>query len=171
MTARWAVLGILVVALVSGSCSQDKQLDAHRVLGSSLEQMIERWGEPERYTPDPERQKGHGFAGWSDVLGVKLTAFSLKGKIIRVTYRFRNMDPFDEVEAFNLINVDPDPDEVNHLTSPGAKRWTPFEDYQKLTVSPASKMVAVGNDPMHRVHPDRPEVAVVPDTAASGQGP
>ena len=171
MTARWAVLVILVVALVSGSCSQDKQLDAHRVLGSSLEQMIERWGEPERYTPDPERQKGHGFAGWSDVLGVKITAFSRMGKIIWVTYRFRNMDPFDEVEAFNLINVDPDPDEVNHLTSPGAKRWTPFEDYQKLPVSPASKMVAVGNDPMHRVHPDRPEVAVVPDTAASGQGP
>ena len=147
-----AVALLLTAAVAMGSCSREAgMLDARQALDGSLEEAIDRWGEPERYTPDPLREGGHGFASWPDVEGARITAFSRMGKIIWVTYRFQDMDPFDEAEAFRLIGVDPDPDRATHLRSPGARRWSPFERYQKLTVSPVTRMVAMGHDPMNRV--------------------
>jgi hypothetical protein len=144
---------LCVVASVWSSCDSGRPLDARRVLGSSLQEASERWGEPVQYTEDPMHERGHGFASWQDVSGAKITAFSRMGKIVWLTYRFQKMEPFDEAQAFSLINVDPDPDQAHHLKTPGAKRWSPFEQYQKLTVSSVTKMVAVGDDPMSRVQP------------------
>lgn len=154
-----ALVFLSVVTSASFSCESGKPLDAHRVLGSSLESVIERWGEPMRYTADPNHERGHGFASWKNVQGARITAFSKMDKVIWVTYRFPEMEPFDEAEAFRLINLDPDPDQANHLKTPGAKRWSPFEKYQKLTVSPMTKMVALGRDLMNR------KQAVVTSTA------
>ena len=150
---RVAALVVLGAAIAAGSCSRQEGglLVARQALGSSLEEAIDRWGEPEHYTPDPLMESGHGFASWSDVAGARITAFSRMGRIIWVTYRFLRMDPFDEAEAFRLVGVAPDPAQARHLRSPGAKRWSPFEGYQKLTVSPVTRMVAIGRDPMDRV--------------------
>lgn len=150
---RAAVPALLSAVIAIGSCSPREEglLQARRALGSSLQEAIDRWGEPEHYTPDPLMESGHGFASWPDVAGARITAFSRMGRIIWVTYRFHRMDPFDEAEAFRLVGVDPDPKQARHLRSPGAKRWSPFGEYQKLTVSPATRMVAIGRDPMNRV--------------------
>lgn len=168
-----AVLVLLAAAVAIGSCSRREEgpLDARRALGSSLEEAIDRWGEPERYTPDPMRESGHGFASWPDVEGARITAFSRMGKIIWVTYRFQGMDPFDEAEAFRLVGVDPDPDQATRLRSPGARRWSPFERYQKLTVSPATRMVAIGQDPMNRVQASEAGAPTRPPTERGGGFP
>lgn len=158
--AALALVGVCFAALLSiGSCSREeaKPLDVNRVLGSTLGEVIERWGEPKMHTPDQQIDGVFGYASWPDVQGAKVTAFSKEGKIIWVTYRFPKMDPFDEAEAFRLVNVDPAQDQARLLRSPGAKRWTPFGKYQKLTVSPATKMVAAGEDPLGRVTPSSSE--------------
>ncbi len=164
------VLALLITAVSMGSCSRQEEglLHARRALGSSLKEAIDRWGEPEHYTPDPHMESGHGFASWPDVAGARITAFSRMGKIIWLTYRFQRMDPFDEAEAFRRVGVDPDPDQATHLRSPGAKRWSPFESYQKLSVSPATRMVAIGRDPMNRVQAS--ELTRVPPGETSSEG-
>ena len=154
--SRGSAFALICALLASGSCAREEErpLDVHRVLGSSFEEVSERWGKPEQYTADPMVPEGHGYGSWPNVMGARITAFSRMGKIIWVTYRFPDMEPWDEAEAFRLVNVDPPQDQARHLSStPGAKRWSPFEQYQKLTVSPVTKMVAIGHDPMNRVQP------------------
>ncbi len=170
MSARWLFtpVGVLAVLLFNGSCSREeaKPLDVNQVLGSSLEEAIERWGEPQAHTPDRgiDAPAVFGYAMWKEVEGAKITAFSRGGNIFWVTYRFEKMDPFDEAEAFRLVNVDPPQDRARHLKSPGAKRWTPFGKYQKLIVSPVTRMVAAGDDPWGRGR-------VTPSGAVGTDGP
>jgi hypothetical protein len=89
----------------------------------------------------------YGFALWPDLMGVRVFIVIKRGKVTWVTYRFENLETFDEAKAFRIINVEPPAEEPKLF--PGeeeAKRWEPFEKYGKMTVSPAIEMVAVGWD-------------------------
>ena len=140
-----------IVAVLGISCArEEKPLDVHAVLGRSPEDLIERWGEPKQYKKDPGVGEKYGFALWPDIAGVRVFIAVKRGQVTWVTYRFEHMEPFDEAEAFRIINVEPPADEPVHKPGEeGTKRWKPFGKYGKygkMTVSPAIKFVGVGWD-------------------------
>ena len=141
-------LGFVALAVLGVSCARQEQpLDVHTVLGRSPEELIERWGEPKQYRKDPGVGEKYGFALWPDLMGVRVFIVIKREKVTWVTYRFENLETFDEAKAFRIINVEPPAEEPKRF--PGeeeVKRWEPFEKYGKMTVSPAIKLVAVGWD-------------------------
>ena len=140
---------VAVVLLGSLSCAGRKHpLDVHTVLGRSPEELIERWGEPRQYREDPGVGEKYGFALWTNLMGARVFIVIKRGRVTWVTYRFEDMKPFDETEAFRIIHVKSPTDEPEYMPGDeGAKRWEPFEKYGKMVVSPPTKLVAVGWDP------------------------
>ena len=141
---------VTALALVLGvSCSREPPpLDVHRVLGRSEAELIERWGEPWQHVEASEGRYGHLL--WQDVLdtGVRVFVVIKGGQASYVSYRFEGMDPFDEDEALRMIGVERPDAEPQTMTTPGAKRWRPFEAYDKLTLNPRTRFISVGSDPV-----------------------
>ena len=118
-------------------------LDVHFVLGSRVEELVERFGEPDAYRPQLGNQP-YGNIKWNDLKGVKVFAILKDSLCAYVNYGFVEMDPFDEMEAFRIIGVEP-PEEEPAVSVPetGVKKWFPFEQYHRLTVSSQVKNVTV----------------------------
>lgn len=157
---RLSLLGTLLILSACGR--QQGPLDLESVLGHRPDELIERWGEPTQHHPDPGVPGKFGFATWENVEGVRVFVVFTRGKVSWVTYRFEAMEPFDAAAAFEMIGVSPDPGEATDLPSePGAKRWEPFGQWRRLTINPASKLIAAGRDPL-RIPPEQPEGQVSP---------
>lgn len=118
-------------------------LDVHFVLGSSVEELVSRFGEPDAYRPQLGSQP-YGNIKWNDLKGVKVFAILKDSLCAYVNYGFQKMDPFDETRALRIIGVEP-PEEKPAVSVPetGVKKWFPFEQYHRLTVSSQVKNVAV----------------------------
>ena len=118
-------------------------LDVHFVLGSSVEELVARFGEPDAYRQQRGNQP-YGTIKWNDLKGVKVFAILKDSLCAYVNYGFKKMDPFDETRAFRIIGVEP-PEEEPGVSVPetGVKKWYPFEQYHRLTVSSQVKNVTV----------------------------
>ena len=88
--------------------------------------------------------------------GVRVFVVIKGGEASYVTYRFEEMDPFDEDEAFRMIGAERPQAEPQTMTTPGARRWRPYGPYEKLTINPRTKFISVGSDPV-RVPVGEPE--------------
>ena len=132
-----------VAALKAARTDGKTYLDVHFVLGSSVEELVARFGEPDAYRPQLGNQP-YGNIKWNDLKGVKVFAILKDSLCAYVNYGFKKMDPFDETEALRIIGVEP-PQEEPAVSVPetGVKKWYPFEQYHRLTVSSRVKNVAV----------------------------
>ena len=155
LLGRFAVLAVFPLCV---SCSPEPEgvcqvaenvLNACEVLGSSPEELQERLGEPKQYRKETEHR--FGFMRWPDIKGVRLFVAIREGKAVHVAYGFQGMDSFDEVEAFHLIGVKPPMKKPDWEGERGAKRWKPFGKYDRMTVNPYSKYVAIGITPMQEM--------------------
>ena len=117
-------------------------LDVHFVLGSSVDELVARFGEPAAYRPALEPR--YGNIKWNDLKGVKVFAIIKDSTCAYVNYRFDNLDPFDEAEAFRIIGVErPEDDPTVSVFKTGVTKWYPFGQYDHLTVSSQLKNVSV----------------------------
>lgn len=149
------VCGLLVLL----SCSKEKKgdetlsgarskrgektfLDVHAILGSTPEELMERFGEPKPYIPEREGASD-GYMTWKDLYGVRVFAVIRDGRCAYVHYQFNEMDPFDEEAAFGIVGIERPEHEPELIPQSEAKKWKPFEHYDRLTVSPKTKGVAV----------------------------
>ena len=106
--------------------------------------MIARFGEPVQYRPEPENGGDFGFLRWKDIHKVRVFAVIKGGSCAYVNYDFDAFDSFDETEAFELIGIEPPEDEPTvSVPKTGVKKWYPFEQYDRLTVSAETKRVGV----------------------------
>ncbi|MCY3775776.1 MAG: hypothetical protein OXH11_07310 [Candidatus Aminicenantes bacterium] len=118
-------------------------LDVHFVLGSSVEELVARFGEPDAYRPQLGSQP-YGNIKWNDLKGVKVFAILKDSLCAYVNYGFQKMDPFDETRALRIIGVEPPGEEPSvSVLETGVKKWYPFEQYHRLTVSSQVKNVSV----------------------------
>ena len=119
-------------------------LDVHFVLGSSVDELVARFGEPDAYRPQLGDQP-YGNIKWNDLRGVKVFAILKDSTCAYVNYGFnKKMDPFDETEAFRIIGVErPEDDPTVSVFKTGVTKWYPFEQYHRLTVSSHQKNVSV----------------------------
>ena len=138
----------VTVLILGVSCSREPApLDLNEILGRGEAELIERWGEPKQHVPASEGRFGHLLG--EDVLDTGVRVFVvIKGEEASyVTYRFEEMDPFDEDEALRMIGAEPEA-EPQTMTTPGARRWRPYGPYEKLTMNPRTKFISVGSDPV-----------------------
>ena len=118
-------------------------LDVHFVLGSSVEELVARFGEPDAYRPQLGNQP-YGNIKWNDLKGVKVFAIIKDSLCTYVNYGFKKMDPFDETEAFRIIGVEgPEDEPTVSVPKTGVRKWYPFEHYHHLTVSSQVKNISV----------------------------
>ena len=118
-------------------------LDVHFVLGSSLDELIARFGEPDAYRPQLGDQP-YGNIKWNDLKGVKLFAITKDSTCAYVNYSFEAMDPFDEKRAFEIIGVErPEEEPTVSVFKTGVTKWYPFEQYHHMTVSSQLKNVTI----------------------------
>ena len=73
-------------------------LDVHFVLGSRVEELVARFGEPDAYRPQLGNQP-YGNIKWNDLKGVKVFAILKDSLCAYVNYGFKKMDPFDETRG------------------------------------------------------------------------
>ena len=126
---------------VRDKSAAETYLDVHFVLDSTPEELIERFGEPTSY--NPEREGILGNLLWKDVSGVRVLAVIKDGQCAYVHYTFKELEPFDENEALQIVGIERPEYEPQLFSKKGAKRWQPFEQYERLTVSPRVKGVSV----------------------------
>ena len=153
---------IAVSALFSGfSCGQKKRsdqlLNAYEILDSSAEELIERFGEPAQHS------EGR-YIRWKSINGVLVFVFFEKRKeegifafffeffdkqkANYVAYTFEEMESFDEARAFQIIGIEPPKEGAKYISKNKAKRWEPFGEYDKLTVSMETRVISIGTDPL-----------------------
>jgi hypothetical protein len=58
------------------------------------------------------------------------------------------MEPFDEGKAFEMIGVEAPEEGWKYVAGTKARRWSPFREYEKLTISPKTKVISIGTDPL-----------------------
>ena len=157
----YTVVGLLT--LVALSCAREKPpLDVHEVLGSTPEELQARWGDPHQNVEDPGVSWKYGHMLWLDVrdTGVRVWVVIRRGKASYVSYRFEAMEPFDELAAFRMIGVEVPDAEPQLMTTPGARRWEPFEDYDKMTLNPHTKFISIGSDPIRLTNEQAAELGL-----------
>ena len=142
---------IAVAILFFGlSCAPKKKesppLDAYEILGSTAEKLIERLGPPTQYS------EGR-LIRWKNSHGVRVFARITHGKVSYVAYTFEEMEPFDEARAFAMIGVEPPKEGGENIGETRARRWSPFGKYEKLTLSPRTKLISIGKDPVRKPLP------------------
>jgi hypothetical protein len=133
------------------SCSRKKEekkkadqtyLDVHIVLGSTPEQLMKRFGPPT--TQVAERDSIHfGTITWENIEGVRVFAVVKNEKCAYVHYTFKEMEPFEENRAFRVIGIERPQQAPQLIPQSQAKRWKPFGQYDRLTVNPETKGVAI----------------------------
>lgn len=131
--------------ILTMSCAPEKRLDAHALLGRTPAALQARLGEPKQHREEIEDRMG--VMNWTDVEGVKVFAAIKKGKAIYITYNFISMDTFDEAAAFRTIGVKRPEAEPEKLSKSNARRWQPFETYDRLTINPDTKLISIGSHP------------------------
>ncbi len=135
--------GAKLAALKAAKVQGQTYLDVHFVLGSSLEELVARFGEPDAYRPQLGNQP-YGNIKWKDLKGVTVFGIVKDSTCAYVNYKFDKLDPFDETEAFRIIGVErPDDDPAVSVLKTGVTKWYPFEHYHHLTVSPQQKNVSI----------------------------
>ena len=132
-----------IAALKAAKVQGQTYLDVHYVLGSSVDELIARFGEPDAYRPQLGNQP-YGNIKWSDLKGVKVFAMTKDSTCAYVNYSFKAMDPFDETEAFGIIGVErPEGEPQESVFKTGVTKWYPFEHYHHMTVSAKLKNVTI----------------------------
>ena len=125
----------------SGKTAGKTFLDVHFVLGSTPDELIERFGEPKPYIP--ERKGVSGNLVWKDLYGVRVFTVIREDKCAYVHYTFNELEPFDEEKAFRIVGIERPKHDPQLIPRSEAKRWKPFEQYDRLAVNPKIKSVAV----------------------------
>ena len=140
-----------VAALKAAKTDGETYLDVHFVLGSSTEELIERFGEPVQYRLQQGDQP-FGFARWNDLQNVKVFAVIKDGACAYVNYDFNEMDPFEETAAFKIIGIErPEEDPTVSVPESEVDKWYPFEQYDRLTVNRKLKRVGVRAYPFEMI--------------------
>ncbi len=132
---------LLSAAILTACAREDKLLDAHQLLGRSPEQLKERLGEPRNAREETEHLPG--WITWRDIDGVRVFVLVQRNQTIYVAYTFREF-PEDEDEALSLLNITKPRAEPQHLSG-RARRWTPYGNYDRLTVNPDTGVISLGN--------------------------
>ena len=136
---------VLLLSLVSLGCTsaEPQLLDVREVYGRTLEELQSRWGEPDVFI---RRSEDRATVQWRNVEGTRIfITVKEDGRARYFSYTFREMDPFDESEAFRRIGLEPPGQEPEYAWENGAKRWISVGEYQKLIVNPVTKAITVGD--------------------------
>ncbi len=149
--AGWT--GGLVCLLACLACGSGREaepsgprLSPQHLLGRTPQQMVAHLGRPQSQR---DEVSGHyGFLRWPDVDGVSVMAIVSGGKGVYVSYQFSPEDPFDEEVAFARLGLEIPDEPPAPLSDRGAKRWHPFGPYERLTVNPETRLIAIGSYPL-----------------------
>ncbi|MFH1568084.1 MAG: hypothetical protein ABIL09_08810 [Gemmatimonadota bacterium] len=136
--------GLLVLA----ACSRgpEPRLKAARLLGSEPEELKARLGEPRVHRE--EQGTHYGSMRWEGIEGVDVLVIIKGGKGSYVSYQFSGMEPFDEAAALARIGVDLPEQAPQQVPDSRARRWQPFGEYDRLTINPDTKLIAIGTHPL-----------------------
>jgi hypothetical protein len=151
---RHALIIPLCTLLFISACSKKKErqeavqqhkltyLDVHVILGSTPEQLMKRFGNPTQQIAE-KVGASIGAITWENIEGVRVFAVIKDGKCAYVHYTFKEMEPFDEDQAFRIIGIERPVQPSKPIPKSQAKWWKPFEQYHKLTVNPEIKGISV----------------------------
>ncbi len=144
MWRRYLNVSALLLSLTSLGCGgrEPQVLDLSEVFGRSMEELKERFGKPDILI---QKSETVATVQWKSVEGTWVFVVMKDGQARYVTYNFKDMEPFDEEEAFRRIGIDLPEEEPEHSWENGAKRWIPFGEYEKLVTNPVTKAVTVGD--------------------------
>lgn len=142
----WLPLAGLAL-LVATSCGLEPKplLSAHKLIGGTPEELVERLGEPK--VNRQERGPHFGALRWADLDGVEVMVVIQSGKGTYASYQFQGMEPFDEGAALARIDVRLPASEPQELGDGGARRWEPCGDFERLTINPGTKLISIGSHP------------------------
>ena len=117
-------------------------VSAHEILGKTPEELEEMQGEPNAYKME---LKGHssGYMTWKDIQGIKVFVAIRGGKSHYVTFTFQEETDFDERKLLSQLGLKYPSTEPRLI--PPAKRWQPYEKYDRLTIDPETKMISLGS--------------------------
>ena len=131
---------ILIVPCVASSKSKT-ELDLSYTLGHTKVGLEEHFGEADVFI---QKAADLSTVQWKYIDGVWIFLILRDGRSVYVTYTFKEMDPFDEQEAFEILGISPPGESLDWEWENEAKRWKPYGKYEKLVVNPSTKAVTVG---------------------------
>ena len=140
------ILSISFLSLAVSARAESKTiLHLSHTMGQTRAALEERFGEADVFI---KKTADLSTIQWKYIEGTWIFIILKDGRSIYVTYTFKEMDPFDEDEAFAILGITPPEDSLDWEWENEAKRWKPFGQYEKLVVNPKTKAVTVG-----RTHP------------------
>ena len=139
------VVALIAVILPSTARAASKtDLDLSYTLGRTQVQLEEHFGEADVFI---QKTADMSTIQWKYIEGTWIFIILKDGRSTYVTYTFKEMDPFDQDEAFRILGIVP-PASLDWEWENEARRWKPFGKYEKLVVNPNTQAVTVG-----RTHP------------------
>ena len=137
------VLMAIGVVFPSVAISKDI-LDLSHTLGRTKVQLEDHFGEADIFI---QKTADMSTIQWKYIEGSWIFIIIKDGRSTYVTYTLKDMEPFDQDEAFQILGI-VSPKSLDWEWENEAKRWKPFGQYEKLVVNPSTKAVTVG-----RTHP------------------
>ena len=139
------VLALLFAIFPSTAGATSKtDLDLSYTLGRTQVQLEEHFGEADVFI---QKTADMSTIQWKYIEGTWIFIILKDGRSTYVTYTLKEMDPFDQDEAFQILGIVP-PESLDWEWENEARRWKPFGKYEKLVVNPSTQAVTVG-----RTHP------------------
>jgi hypothetical protein len=138
------LVSICAVLPSAASAASKTILDLTNTLGRTKVQLEEHFGEADIFI---QKTADMSTIQWKYIEGTWIFILLKDGRSIYVTYTLKEMDPFDQDEAFQMLGIVP-PESLDWEWENEAKRWKPFGKYEKLVVNPSTQAVTVG-----RTHP------------------
>ena len=134
----------LLLSLASFGCpSEEPQiLDVHEVYGRTIDELQARLGDADVFI---RKSDDRVTLQWKSVEGTRIYITVQDGRARYVSYTFREIDPFDESEAFRRIGLETPAQEPEYAWENGAKRWISVGEYHKLVVNPVTKAITVAD--------------------------
>lgn len=143
-TAMMLVSLFVIVPSAARANSPKTDLDLSYTLGRTKAQLEEHFGDADIFIL---KTADMSTIQWKYIEGTWIFIILKDGRSTYVTYTFKEMDPFDQDEAFQALGIGA-PKSLDWEWENDAKRWKPFGKYEKLVVNPKTQAVTVG-----RTHP------------------
>lgn len=142
----WLSVPLYLIGVLSfgcnGSVSQKTKLNVYELLGETRETLEKRLGESDIFI---HKHNNVDTIQWKDVKGVWVFVVLKDGRSNYITFTFKDMEIFDEEEAFRLIGITNPKEKPEYVWENKARRWKPFGVYQKMVVNPETKAITVGD--------------------------
>ena len=127
--------------------SEEVIVNAYEMLGKTAEELREMLGVPDSYRSEQKSLTEHlstyGYMTWLDINDVKVFVTIRGKKAHYVTFTFTEETDFDERKLLARLGLRYPSTEPQVF--PPAKRWEPYEQYDRLTINSKTKMISLGS--------------------------